>query len=126
MTDDSGYPKMTYMDELMQSMADGTDMMINMVRASMFEQSQLPPPEILKWYVLNTAYRLVASEYKAVYTSDVEAELDLMVTVDELEAVRAQLNRQKQFGLLADVETILRTRKLHLPPTFDASYGGRL
>ncbi len=126
MTDTPEVPRMAYTEELMQSTVEAVDIVANMVRASMFEQGALPPPEILHWYTRNVALRLVAAEYKAIYLNIVEAEIDMMITVDEMEAARAFMRKQKLLGMLHEVDQILKNRRLSLPQHFDATYGGRL
>jgi len=111
-------PKMVYAEELLESIFTGAEYMAAMVRSSVFEDKQLPPPEFMAWYTENVALRCVAERYKAVYDS-ANADPDMLKTTEmELVAVQAVIAKMKMFTLQAKVEEILRVSQLHLPGSF--------
>lgn len=109
-------PKMMYAQETLDSMAEGCEMMVDLVRGSVFtDEPEMPPAPIWAWYAKNVALRFISHEYRMIYNPDEEVEIDYHQTREELKAVLVLLAKTQQFGLQADIQKMLNTRKLHLP-----------
>ena len=119
--------KPMFADELLVSAADAAELLIDMIRTMLFVHHRMPPAEMFVWYVENFAYRFAAFEHMhAAGKIEPKDEIELEVLVDELAAIRKVLNTNKMFVLIEKLESILRTRKLALPLSYDASHGGRV
>jgi hypothetical protein len=109
---------MVYAEELLNSIFIGADYMAAMVRSSLFEDKQLPPPEFMAWYAENVVLRCVAERYKAIYEPD-KADAEITKTTEmELVGVKAVLAKLKMFTLQAKIEEIERVSQLHMPGSF--------
>lgn len=108
-------PKMLFSEEMYQSMGEGADLMASMVRNSIFDDMQMPPPEIFSWYVMNVAYRVTAERYLAIYFKEKSDPEVLKSTEMELQALQLILQKTKQLTLSAKVEDVLRISQLHYP-----------
>jgi hypothetical protein len=109
---------MVYANELLDSIFVGAEYMAAMVRSSIFEDKQLPPPEFMAWYAENVALRCVAERYKATYEPD-KSDTELAQTTEmELVGVKAVLAKMKMFTLQAKIEEIERVSQLHMPGSF--------
>lgn len=111
-------PQMVYAEELRNSTAIGAEFMASMVRTSVFEDKQLPPPEFMAWYAENVVLRCVAERYKAVYEAETADPALLKATEMELVAVKAVLGKMKMFALQAKLAEIERVSQLHMPGSF--------
>lgn len=108
-------PKNTYANETINSLVEGAALMSAMVRQSVFGEMAMPPQEIFTWYAVNAAYVFVTAEYRAIYEGgSVEEAKD---AEDELKGVLAICEKTKQLVLIERIQTILRTRELHMPAT---------
>lgn len=92
---------------------------------------QLPPKSVLDWYGRYVAEALIATESMAQQitkdTSADEAEaigVQLEMCVVALSELLTQCAKHKLFVLNEQIMQTLRARALHLPTTFDTSYGG--
>ena len=99
----------------MASLVEGSDLMAQMVRDSLYNQQEMPPQPIFQWYVENTAYRYVLEEYRSIYSPDEKSDETVRALGEELGVLSTLLAKNKQFGLQAKLNHIMRTRFLHLP-----------
>lgn len=111
-------PKMVYAEELLESVFTGAEYMAAMVRSSVFEDKQLPPPEFMAWYAENVVLRCVAERYKAVYDKEKSNPEAAQMAEMELTGVKAILAKMKMFTLQAKIEEIERVSQLHMPGSF--------
>lgn len=108
-------PKMMFSEEAMASLVEGSDLMAQLVRDSLYHQQEVPPQPIFQWYVENTAYRYVLEEYRSIYSPDENSAETVKALGEELNVLNNLLSKNKQFGLQTKLNTIMKTRLLHLP-----------
>lgn len=108
MTTDQVY--IPYRQELYESLVNGGEMMASMIRQSIFQLGDLPPAEMLAWYVRNATYRFVGK--RALHAVGKATDEELEASASEISAIQILLNKNKQLGLLHEVEEILRVAEL--------------
>lgn len=108
-------PKMMYAEEAFATLADGAQLLAEMARESLYQLKQLPPKDIYEWYVRNTVYRFITEEFRGVYEPVEGSTEAVSILASEIEVLLDLMDRQKQFGLMMEVQNMLSTRTLHLP-----------
>lgn len=103
----------------------GESLLADMVRGSLFnDKPALPPPDVFKWYVHFVTFEYIKWEHEWLFVNHTEeAEVAYGMLAKELEIVLSLLASQKMFGLQAEVQGMLKTRKLYLPETFQPLVG---
>lgn len=113
-------PHMVHSDDFVSCLSDGAEQLAMMVRMSIHEANELPPPETLAWYVHYVALRFVFEEYNALYKPHEESLMTVELLAAEIDAMRAILARNKQFALSMKIDHLLNTRQMHLPEAYIA------
>lgn len=99
-----------YHQELIESMTLGGDMMASMIRQSLFEFGEMPPPDMFNWYVRNATYRLVAK--RALLKVERATLEEVEASAQEVAALEVLLTENKQLGLLHEMSEVFRVAAL--------------
>lgn len=99
-----------YHQELVESLTTGGDLFASMIRESVFQHKELPPPEIFAWYVRNSTYSFVAK--RALHSVGKATDEELEMHKQEVTAIQILLETTKQLGLAHEVSEILRVSEL--------------
>ena len=109
-------PHMMFQQEMAQSMADGAQMMEEMVKDSL-KDATMPPRPVFAWFAKYATYRFVAAEF-AVAHGETELADDLKALSLEVHMLREMAANQQMFGVQTAINDILRQRTMHLPPGY--------
>lgn len=115
-----------FSDEATTIMAEGAEILAEMIRASLMKQ-EMPPPDIWVWFVKQAALRFIVHEYSSLYANELGIEdlppEEVQMLADEVASCLLLASQQKQFSVVETVNAMLRTRLLHLPEAYQQSLG---
>lgn len=107
---------MMFQQEMAQSMADGAQMMEELIKDSL-RDATMPPRPIFEWFAKYATYRFVAAEFAVAHGETGLAD-DLKALSLEVHMLREMAANQQMFGIQTTINDILRQRTMHLPPDY--------
>lgn len=110
-----------FQNELAEILARGAAFMQELVQDSL-SNDEMPPKPVLEWYAMFVVYRFVSVEFDVAH-GETDKEEDMVNFAREVQYFLGLSSRNKLFALQAEIEKVLQTRKLHLPPGYTPVIG---